>query len=98
MSVRDGTTVVLGSDDDVVECLVGNRCFLLMGSGALLSKFVQQFGEMNLEEGELGGWIPEVGALLDGESWKIGWCYVGSHPAPSDSLGKTVLTNTCDPL
>lgn len=55
MSVRDGTTVVLGSDDDVVECLVGNRCFLLMGSGALLSKFVQQFGEMNLEEGELGG-------------------------------------------
>lgn len=24
------------------------------------------------EEGELGGWIPEVGALLDGESWKIG--------------------------
>lgn len=46
---------MLGSEDDVVEGLVGNRGLLLMDSVALLSKLVQRFGEMNLEEGELGG-------------------------------------------
>lgn len=47
---------MLGSEDGVVGSLVGSRRFLndhyLMGSGVLLSKFIQQCGEMNLEEGE----------------------------------------------
>lgn len=73
---------MLGSEDDVVEGLAGNRGLLLMDSVALLSKLVQRFGEMNLEEGELGGWIPEVRALLDGESWEIG----GVLWAPSQPL------------
>lgn len=52
--------------------LGGEHALPFDGQQGTAVQVYQQFGEMNLEEGELGSWIPEVSALLDGESLEIG--------------------------
>lgn len=66
---------MLGSEDGVGECLVGSRHLLndhhLIGSEVLLSKFIQDFGEMNLEEWKELDSRDWCSALLEALTWEV---------------------------